>query len=244
MSKRSISVKDMIEDINKGISDAELMHRHELTHVQLQKVLGQLLKAGHVGREVLDGRRQEKNKTSSVEFEGADAPATATESRSSESPRPTPVEPHSFGLSDHASRHPGRAKSSSPSLPYSREQAARFRRNGLILIVASYACMAMFTIAGTLQAEMEYPIGNVVGLPGAIGWIVTAIVGCLWRLRGLGQNAAWAIVAPVVGLNLIVVEALPNRYEPQSYPRLLRLAFAAVGIAGWGIALSQIIRLL
>ncbi len=214
MNKRSISAKALVEDIKKGLSDAELMSRHELSIGQLQKIFAQLLKAGYVAQEVLDGRRQEETEASSAGFGGTDVPGMATESRSWGSPRPVPPEPHFFGPSDNESPPPGRAKPCSPSLPLSREKASRVRRNGLILILVSYAFVTIFYIAGELQARMEFAIGFVAFL-GAIGWIVTAILGCLWRVRGLGQHPVWAIVAPFMG-NLVVVEALSNRYEPES----------------------------
>jgi hypothetical protein len=73
---------------------------------------------------------------------------------------------------------------------------------------------------------------------------VTAILGCLWRVRGLGNHAAWAIVAPINFVNLVVVEALPNRYEPKSDSRGLRVAFAVSGLMIWIVALSVIMKLL
>ncbi len=248
MSKRSISVKALVEDIGRGLPDAELMHRHELSPVQLQRVFAQLLRAGYVGREVLDARKQGDTKTSSEEFEGTEAPGMATQSRSSESPRPVPIEAYSPGLSDNQSGDPGAVKSSSRSLPYTREQASRFRRNGLILILASFGFVTMAIILRKLGegAEVDaFPtdeVGAVLHLLASLGWIVTSVLGCFWRLRGLGQSGAWGILAPVVGLNLLVVEALPNRYEPQSDLRVLRVALAVGGIFAWGMALSQIIK--
>jgi hypothetical protein len=58
----------------------------------------------------------------------------------------------------------------------------------------------------------------------------------------LALEGPWGIVAPLPGINLLVVEALPNRYEPQSFPRVLRVALAVGGFFAWGIALSQIIK--
>jgi hypothetical protein len=87
-------------------------------------------------------------------------------------------------------------------------------------------------------------VGAALALLAPLGWIVTATLGCLRRVRGLGQPAAWAIVAPLFGVNLVVVEALSNRYEPRSDLRVLRVALAVGGLTAWGIALSQVIRLL
>lgn len=197
LSTRSISVKVLLKDISKGLSDAELMHRHELTHVQLQRIFAQLLEAGHIGDEVLEERKQQEAKTS---------------------------------------------KRVSQSLPLSREKASHLRRYGLVLILASY----MFEITmylGDKLGRIEVDVG-LVPLFCGIGWIVSAIWGCLWRVRGLGQNSAWAIVAPVVGLNLVVVEALPNRYEPRSDPRVLRMASAVGVVVAFGITAAVINRLL
>jgi hypothetical protein len=239
LSKRSISVKALVEDISKGLSDAELMHKHGLSHVQLQRVFAQLIEAGYVGREVLEGRKQQETKPSSVGFGETDVPAVATESRSSGSPRPVPRGPHSTGILDPESSDPATPKSCSPSLPLSREEASRLRRHGLILILASYAFVTVFYLTDKLQIDAGF-----VFLLFWIGWIVTAIWGCLWRVRGLGQNAAWAIVAPVLVLNLLVVEALPNRYEPQSFPKVLWVALAVGVLGACGIALAMISRLL
>jgi hypothetical protein len=240
----------LLEDISKGLSDAELMDRHELSHAQLQKVFSQLLKAGYVAQEVLNGRRQAETKSSSVEFEGTGAPVKATESRSAQPPRPVPSESHSPVLMDDESRHPGTAKSSSSSLPYSREQAARFRRNGLILILASFGFMTMMIILSKLREGVEGGVfpndgeGLALNSIATLGWLVTAIWGCFWRLRGLGQSGAWGIVAPLPGINLLVVEALPNRYEPQSFPRVLRVALVLGVLGACGIAWTIISRLL
>jgi hypothetical protein len=195
LGKRSISAKALLEDISTGLSDAELMDRHELSHAQLQKILAQLLKAGYIGREVLDGRRQAETKSSSVEFEGTDVPVMATESRSAQPPRPVQSRSHSPVLMDDESRHSGTAKSSSSSLPYSREQAARFRRNGLILILASFGFMTMMIILSKLREGVEGGVfpndgeGLALNSIAALGWLVTAIWGCFWRLRGPG--ASW-----------------------------------------------------
>lgn len=83
MSKRSISAKALVEDISNGLSDAELMGRHELSYGQLQKIFAQLVKAGYVAQEVLDGRRKEETETSSVGSRGTNVPAMRTESPSS-----------------------------------------------------------------------------------------------------------------------------------------------------------------
>lgn len=187
LSKRSISAKALVGDINRGLSDAELMEKYELNHVQLQRIFAQLLKAGYVSREILHGRQEEK-KTSSVEFIETHVLATATEPCTLGSPRPAPIEPHSFGLSDHENSISSRDKSLSLSLPLSREEAARVRRKGLILIIASYASLTIFYVAAKLQARMEFPIGLVAFL-GAIGWIVTAILGCLWRPERTGPTS-------------------------------------------------------
>jgi hypothetical protein len=175
-------------------------------------------------------------------------PAVAPKPHSSESPGLVPSEPHSFRLSDHESHHPGRANSCSPSLPLSREEASRIRRNGLILILASFGFVTMVIILTKLGEGTEvgaFPkddLGTALACLGSLGWIVTSTLGCLWRVRGLGQHAAWAIVAPLSGVNLVVVEALYNRYEPQSDLRILRVALAVGGLTVWGIALSQIIK--
>jgi hypothetical protein len=255
LSKRSISAKAVVADIKKGLSDSELMSRHELSHGQLQKVLGQLIKAGYITQEELDRRRQQEVETSSAGPRGSNVTAAGREAHSSQSPRPLPPERHSVGPSPHLSPKPvspklGQPQPSSPSLPLSREEAARVRRNGLILISASYGFLTMGIVLARLREVAEvgaFPtdgVGVALGFFASLGWIVTATLGCLWRVRGLGQHAAWAIVAPLPCLNLVAVEVLSNRYEPQSDRRGLRVAFAVLGLLAWLIALSQIIKFL
>ncbi len=249
MSKRSISAKALVEDLRNGLSDSEVMSRHELSFGQLQKIFAQLVKAGYVAQEVLDGRRKEETKPSSLKFDGTHVPAMATESRSSGSAHPVPIEPHSFGLSDHKNPSFGRDKSRSRSPPLSREEASRVRRNGLILIIASFGFVTMAIVLARLREGAEvgaFPtdeVGAALAFFASLGWIVTATSGCLWRVRGLGQHPVWAMVAPFMG-NLVVVEALSNRYEPESDRRGLRLALAILGLAPWGIAMAIVARLL
>jgi hypothetical protein len=242
LSKRSISAKALVGDIRKGLPDAELMSRYELSEGQLQKIFVQLIKAGYVAQEALDGRKQPETETSSAGIRGSGVAAAGNEVSSSEPPRSVPPQRHD--------PQSGRAQPSSRSLPLSGEEAARVRRNGLILILASIGFVTMRIVLAKLQASGEFvsfPINDVVvvlrGLAG-IGWLVTVILGCWWRVRGLGQHPVWAIVAPLNFVNLIVIEALSNRYEPQSDRRDLRVSCAIFGQFAWAIAWSQIIKIL
>jgi hypothetical protein len=231
LSKRSISAKALVEDIRKGLSDAELMDRHELSQGQLQKIFVQLIKAGHVPQEELDGRRPQQT--------GAASPAP---------PRPARSERQSRGPSPRQDHKPAEPQTSSPSLPLSREEAARVRRNGLILIVASYVLWTIGTVLSTLgagSAPDSFLQGEfIVGLffLSVIGWLVTAILGCLWRVRGLGRHPVWAVVAPLFVLNIIVMAALPNRYEPEAGRRNLWLVVAVLVMLLWIMMLSLFIK--
>jgi hypothetical protein len=235
-------------DIKKGLSDPELMDRHELSHGQLQKIFAQLVKAGYLGQELLDGRGPQEAKNSCAGASGTNATAVGNESSPSVPLRPVPPERQSLGPSPDLSPNADKPQPSSPSLPLSREEGARFRRNGLILILASLGLVTMRVILAKLQKGAEYgsfPLDDVGVVPrglAVIGWLVTAILGCLWRVRGLGHHAAWAIVAPFSYVNLVVVEALSNRYEPDSDRRGLRVAFAVLGQFAWLMVWSQIIK--
>jgi hypothetical protein len=230
LSKRSISAKALIADINKGLSDAELMGRHELSYGQLQRIFAQLVKAGYVAQEELDGKRMRGTEASSPASPGSNVAAVepqkpSPEARQSASPEPPSVQPP-----PRRGPEAGEPRASSPSLPLSKEEASRIRRNGFIFILASYGFWTMGTIIIRLEesGELGSFLSDVLISLAGIGYLVTAILGCFWRVRGLGQHAAWAIVAPVLGLNLLLLEALSNRYEPESDRRLLRALVAVL----------------
>jgi hypothetical protein len=228
LNKRSISAKAVVADIKNGLSDAELMSRHELSEGQLHNIFSQLVKAGYVVQDQLDGRRQQ------------DASAA-----SPEPPRPAQSLRHPVGPSPRQVSKPAAPQPSSLSLPLSREEAARVRRNGLILIIASYGFLTMGAITATLRKgaapSPDDLVGFALGLIVPIGWIVAAILGCLWRVRGLGHHPFWAIVAPLFCGNLVVIEALSNRYEPESDRRGFRLTIAIIGALTWWIVVTLMI---
>ncbi len=250
LKKRSVSAKALVEDIGNGLSDAELMSRHEIGYAQLQKFFAQLIQAGYIAPEVLVGRSHDETGAASAELSGNDEQATRPEWRSSKPPHSVPPEPHPVTLSPDRGPQLQKHHDDALSLPMSREQASRFRRNGLILILASFGFMTMGIILAKLRESAEVggfaiaDVGAVLAVIAPVGWMVSAVLGFLWRVRGLGQHAVWAIVAPFFWINVLVMEALPNRYEPNADRRGLRLAVAASGLAVWTIALSQIVKLL
>jgi hypothetical protein len=249
LNKRSISAKAVVADIKNGLSDAELMNRHDLSSGQLQRIFAQLVKAGYVAQEELDGRMPQEAETSSAGASGSSVASLPSEAPSPKPPRPAP-ERRLVGPSPSQGSKAGLPKPSSASLPLSREEAARVRRNGLILIIASFGFLTMGIVLARLREVAQvgaFPtdgVGVALAFFASLGWIVTATLGCLWRVKGLGQHAAWGIVAPLVCGNLIVIEALSNRYEPDSDRRVLRVALAIFGLAAWGIGLSQIVKFL
>jgi hypothetical protein len=237
-------------DIRNGLSDAELMSRHEIDSAQLRKFFAKLIEAGYIAPEALGGRSHDETGAAFAEA-GANAAQTTRPERSFSKP-PDPVQPGPHPEEPHP--HPGaqlrKNQDDALSLPMSREQAHRLRRNGFILILASFAFITMGMIlaqlrAGpTLDSFAKDDLGGALALMAPVGWIVTAVLGCLWRVRGLGHHAAWAIVAPFHGINVLVMEALPNRYEPDVDRRVWSLAFAVGGLAAWTIVLSQVVKFL
>jgi len=249
LDKRSISAKALLEDIRKGLSDAELMGRHELSPGQMQKVLAKLVNGGHIAQAVLDVRKRVQTKTSSAGPRGSNVPVMETGSHLPEPLTPVPPERYSSGPTPRQAPQPGAPQTSAPSLPLSQEEAARVRRNGLVLVLVSLGLITMGMILATLREHRDpssfslQPIGGVLAAIASIGWLVISVLGCLWRVRGLGQNAFWAIVAPIPGVNLVVLEALSNRYEPDTNPRGFRITFAASCVLAWFVALSQVVKL-
>jgi hypothetical protein len=248
LKKRSISAKALVEDVGNGLSDTELMSRYELSYGQLQKFFVQLIDAGYVTQEALNRRTHDQTKPASDEL-GVNGVQT-TVPDSSEMPHSVQPESQHVALSPHLPPELGKCQAGALSLPMTREQASQARRNGLILILACYGLLTMQLILYKIQEGAElgsFPrdgMGALLLLITPVIAIVGAVLGCLWRVRGLGQHAAWAIVAPLFWINVIVMEALPNRYEPHSDRRSLRLAFAVAGVAAWWIALSQVVKLL
>jgi hypothetical protein len=250
LKKRSVSAKALVEDIRNGLSDAELMSRHEIGYGQLRKLFVQLIEAGYLAPEALDGRRHEETKAASGEFGTNAVQPTQPERRSPGSPHSVRPDSHAATVSPHQSLQPGKGQPGALSLPMSPEQASRCRRNGLILILASFGFLTMATILAKLREGVEpdvFPLDNLgvaLGFLATVGAIISVVLGCLWRVRGLGQHAAWAVVAPLFFLNVVVLEALPNRYEPHSDVRALRLAFAVSGVVAWWITLLLVVKLL
>jgi hypothetical protein len=250
LKKRSISAKALVEDVRNGLSDTELMSRYELSYGQLQKLFLQLIEAGYVTQEALDARRQDQTKPAPEELGGSGVQAARPERRLSDTPHSVQPESHPEALSPQRGPELAKYEADALSLPMTREQASRARRNGLILILACYGVLTMQLILYKIQEGAEpgsFPkdgIGALLLLITPVVAIVFSVLGCLWRVRGLGQRAAWAIVAPLFWINVIVIEALPNRYEPHSDRRSLRLAFAVTGVVVWWIALSQVVKLL
>ena len=249
LNKRSVSAKALVKDISNGLSNAQLMSRHEIDYAQLQKFFGQLIQAGHLAPEALVGRSHDETGATFAESSGNAAQAERPEPSSSKPPHPVEPGPHAEAPAAHPGAQPRKHQDDALSLPMSREQASRFRRNGLILILVSYGLLTMQLVlykivrdVGPGASPKEY-LGAVLFLV-IVAYIVSAVLGCLWRERGLGQNAVWAIVAPFPGINVLVMEALPNRYEPDEDRRVLRLAFAVGGLAAWTLVLSQVVNLL
>jgi hypothetical protein len=231
LDRRSISAKAVVADIKKGLSDSELMNRHELNQGQLQKIFAQLIKAGYVAKEAVEERGQKE-----------------TAALSSEPPRPVLPKEDTPKPSPRQVSKPAAPQPSSRSLPLSREEAGRFSRNGLFLIFASYVLWTMGGIFDALarRADPEsFLRGELMGLLlflSGIGGFVTVILGCLWRVRGLGQHPAWAVVAPLFWLNIIVMVALPNRYEPESGRRGLWLGVSVLVMLLWIMMLTLFIK--
>lgn len=191
---------------------------------------------------MLDGRKQVETDTSFAGSHGSNVPAEGTEAPSSERPRPVPPERDSLGPSARQGPEAGTPLPSSPALPLSQEEASSVRRparNGLILILASYGLWTMEGIVGSLGQSgklgsfIPEDVGFGLACFAGIGGLVTAVLGSLLRVRGLGQHPVWAIVAPLFCGNIIVIEALPNRYEPESDRRGLRVTIGIFGALAW-----------
>jgi len=250
LKKRLVSAKALVEDVRNGLSDAELVSKYEISYDQLQKFFVQLIEAGHLAQEALDGRRHEETKAPYAEFDANAVQAPQHGRRFPESSPSVQPKSHAVGLSPHRGTQLGKDEAGDLSLSMSPEQASRVRRNGLTLILASFGFLTMAIILAKLREGVElgvFPLndlGAALTVLAPVGAIVSAILGCLWRVRGLGQHAAWALVAPLLCVNAVVVEALPNRYEPHSDRRGLRLASAVSGLVTWWIALSQVVKCL
>jgi hypothetical protein len=63
MAKKTVSVKAILEDVKKGLSDNEIMMRHELSPSQLKSVMSQLSEKGYLSADEIEARGGSKART-------------------------------------------------------------------------------------------------------------------------------------------------------------------------------------
>jgi hypothetical protein len=201
--KKRVSLTEFLSDFKGGLDDGQLMAKHGLSAKQLEEVYRRLVESGRLTQSELDTRR---GLLDVLEFE---------DDSLQESSQP--------GASrDSAENNPQRVSPPPPSPDSLPPQPKNWQKKAALGIVAGIviAVLSPFVPAIRIPGIEQWVFQFLSALMGLIGGGLQ-IWGCYHLVKGKGYHGALCLLGVLSCLGLVILLALPNKYEGQKTSGLL-----------------------
>ncbi len=224
--KKSVSLTEVLSDIQSGLSDRELIQKYGISAKQLETVYAKLVESGRMTQAEVDARKDLLEDV--LEFD---------ENPVQESLTP----PGALPISPEHNRPPlPPPPGSGSSLP---PQPDNWQKKATLGILVG---IVLATVGGLLPAIVQ-PSTDIMlfRVLGGLMWLTGTglqIWGCYYLVKGKGYHGAFSILGVLCCLGLLILLVLPNKYgEARTSGALLVLIVAIVlmvAVAVTGIILA------